>query len=466
MLPTEGDRSELLDCLAPTLTDVGKKHGKKIVTLKELLEKRPKEEELRRKKILKDYPPPKLLKQYVAPTEKIPWLVEVCVKYISKFGIVSGIYRKPGSIVNVELLRHLFEREQIRVTADDLESYNEIKNDQYCVASFLKSFFRELKEPLITTSVFKKCEDARLNCKQTDERKDLYIQALQGLSHEHWNTLKFLATHLYELSQEDHITNMNVENLARIWTSNLIRRDDLNSIMMPNANLETIVMMKSNVCADSDVLTDIIRMVPEIFGYKVPTPNVDQFIQSKAKFVLHNVGPRDDSCLPRCKTLSELGDSGVEYDPSPKLRRRTSITSGKSQSTSHLPSATSNQSISPRFGEKVINPDNQHSRGDMSKIFEEKENINTSGSRSVKTSGSTEDPATYHPLAQTGDGITRIGANPASVLKNSSTRNSLNNDDDVIDEGAKGEEVTPVAAPRQSSIKSENRQSVFKVENF
>ena len=140
-------------------------------------------------------------KEYVEPEDKIPWLVEVCVKYINKFGVVSGIYRKPGSIMNVELLRHLFEREKIKVSADELVSYSEIKNDQYCVASFLKAFFRDLKQPLISTSVFQKCEQARVDCRDLGERKDRYIMALQGLSPEHWSTLKFLATHLYELSK-------------------------------------------------------------------------------------------------------------------------------------------------------------------------------------------------------------------------------------------------------------------------
>ena len=107
---------------------------------------------------------------------------------------------------------------------------------------------------------------------------------------------------------------MNVENLARIWTSNLVRRDDVNNIMMPSSNLEAINALKFNVCADSDVLTDIIKMVPEIYGYVQPTLDIDQFInENKTRFLLHNVGPKDDSSLPRCNTLSDLNSGELKH---------------------------------------------------------------------------------------------------------------------------------------------------------
>ncbi|XP_075261013.1 rho GTPase-activating protein 32-like isoform X2 [Convolutriloba macropyga] len=320
LIATEGDKKELLESFAPRLSEVGKKHGKKIVTLKELLEKRPNQEELRRKKILKDPPPPKPLNFYIEELERTPWVVEVCIKFINKYGITSGVYRKPGSIVNVELLRQLFSRGKVRVTADELIAYAEIKNDQYCVASYLKGFFRDLKDPLILTEVFEKCENARNNFSQMNDRKEAYIEALQCLPQDHWNTLKLLMTHLYELSKEDHITNMNAENLARIWTSNLVKRQPGTGFLMPSGDLDAIALMKANVCQDGDIIADLIKMVPQIFGYQKPIPNIEKFLNSKRQFKLKYIGPDG---LSRRMTVDSI-QTGTSSPSGKGLNRRRS----------------------------------------------------------------------------------------------------------------------------------------------
>ena len=132
-----------------------------------------------------------------------------------------------------------------------------------------------------------------------------------------------------------------------------------------------------------------------------------------------------------------------------------------------------------------LTPDKNRSPGDIEKIFEEKENLITTETYNAKKQqqqrstdpGSSASPTgsggstCHHPLGQSGEAITPPdAARDANVLKNSSARNSLNNDDDVTNsEGNRQEDTTPVPAPRSSggSLKNtDSRQSVVRVENF
>ena len=420
------------------MSEVAKRHGKKIVTLKELLEKRPNQEELRRKKILKDLPALQPLSHYIEEQERTPWIVEVCVNFINKYGIVSGVYRKPGSIINVELLQKLFSRGKLRVSADELIAYSEIKNDRYCVASYLKQFFRALKDPLILADVFQKCEKSRLANRDLDSRKEAYIEALQGLPQDHWNTLKLLMTHLHELSKEDHITNMNGENLARIWTSNLVRHKTPETLM-PSSDLDAIALMKANVCQDGDIIADLIKLVPQIFGYKKAVQNIDKFLKAKRTVKMKLIG--QDGNMFRSNTECDLTTvEGKKKSFSPDMSRRmtTDSVSGKLSSTQRR---RSNSLHLAENSNEIPEADEDDGTDSGQMLGDDKENIIGAKNKQRGDVSGTEGeacPISVIPVNKTRHQVTAVtpeagmeysGPEPPVLRPNSSARNSSNSED-------------------------------------
>lgn len=78
----------------------------------------------------------------------IPSIVYQCLQAVDLFGLrVEGIYRASGSAVHVSKLRAIFNHDSSRVDFRDPEYFF---HDVNSVAGLLKTFFRELPDPLLT----------------------------------------------------------------------------------------------------------------------------------------------------------------------------------------------------------------------------------------------------------------------------------------------------------------------------
>lgn len=78
----------------------------------------------------------------------IPLIVYQCLQAVDLFGLrVEGIYRASGSAVHVSKLRAIFNHDSSQV---DFRNPEHFFHDVNSVAGLLKTFFRELPDPLLT----------------------------------------------------------------------------------------------------------------------------------------------------------------------------------------------------------------------------------------------------------------------------------------------------------------------------
>lgn len=78
----------------------------------------------------------------------IPSIVYQCLQAVDLFGLrIDGIYRASGSAVHVSKLRAIFNHDSSQV---DFRNPEHFFNDVNSVAGLLKTFFRELPDPLLT----------------------------------------------------------------------------------------------------------------------------------------------------------------------------------------------------------------------------------------------------------------------------------------------------------------------------
>ena len=75
----------------------------------------------------------------------------MCAEFIEKRGIVTGIYRQSGLQKSIFNLRNAFDEEKF----NELENETYL-NDVHAVASLIKTYFRELPNPLLTYKLFHK----------------------------------------------------------------------------------------------------------------------------------------------------------------------------------------------------------------------------------------------------------------------------------------------------------------------
>lgn len=97
------------------------------------------------------------LEAYAAEHNRtVPLVVSKCIEAVEKMGGLQkeGIYRISGRQSNVDVLKYAFEQNEQGI---DLEK---LKFDVVTIASVLKIYLRELKEPLFSLSVNSRMEYA------------------------------------------------------------------------------------------------------------------------------------------------------------------------------------------------------------------------------------------------------------------------------------------------------------------
>ena len=91
------------------------------------------------------------------PSEQMPAVVRQCAKFIRKYGLkVEGIFRIPGDMQLVSKLQHLYNlRKPVNLVKEvggkEEEPAAFPDSVVYTVATLLKSFFRSLKCPLLSS---------------------------------------------------------------------------------------------------------------------------------------------------------------------------------------------------------------------------------------------------------------------------------------------------------------------------
>lgn len=139
---------------------------------------------------------------------EIPQFVSEASQRILDFVETEGIFRKAGSTA----------RQKIIISS--LESGHQLGRDHHVIdiANVLKTFIRDLPEPLLPYSL----QDALLRCLLCENTKYTLMITILLLPPLTLNTLAYLMQFLYTVSQQSHANKMTIENLAIILTPNIM----------------------------------------------------------------------------------------------------------------------------------------------------------------------------------------------------------------------------------------------------
>ena len=179
----------------------------------------------------------------------IPRLVIECVRRIEAGDGLDqeGLYRISGLVGEVKRIRTAFEkdianaREQLHTT------------DVNVAAGVLKSFFRELPDPLFTDRLGQDCMQlvAENQNNQEPDQKDQLRRAaevLKRLPKINRKTAFFLLEHLNRVAERCDKNLMTAENLARIWGPTLLASPTTASGQVTAMSASTIYLQVSLFC--------------------------------------------------------------------------------------------------------------------------------------------------------------------------------------------------------------------------
>ncbi|XP_055524818.1 uncharacterized protein LOC129718254 isoform X2 [Wyeomyia smithii] len=170
----------------------------------------------------------------------VPLLLAKCTGIVETRGLgVTGIYRIPGNTAAISQLTEQVNRGMDEVTLKDPKW-----EDVNVVSSLLKSFIRNLPEPLLPNELYHSfiCADKLSGQARLIELKQL----LKRIPTYNYETLKHLMRHLHAVSTNALVNLMDPRNLAIVFGPSVVRS--------ANESLETAVKDMKHQCQIVEVL--------------------------------------------------------------------------------------------------------------------------------------------------------------------------------------------------------------------
>ncbi|EPY49604.1 rho-type GTPase activating protein Rga7 [Schizosaccharomyces cryophilus OY26] len=167
----------------------------------------------------------------------VPNIVVQCTSQIETFGLnLQGIYRIPSSAAKVSALRHQFTVEPLT----KLNSPKDYGNDIHSLADLLKSFFRELSEPLIPNQHYNDFIEAG-NVDDEARRRDAVHRAINDLPDANYSTIRHITIHLAKIKENSDVNKMSTNNLAIIWGPTLLKQATIPEISSFSRTIEILI---------------------------------------------------------------------------------------------------------------------------------------------------------------------------------------------------------------------------------
>ncbi|XP_021694996.1 uncharacterized protein LOC5573415 isoform X2 [Aedes aegypti] len=170
----------------------------------------------------------------------VPLLLAKCTNIVESRGLgVIGIYRIPGNTAAISQLTEQVNRGMDEVTLRDPKW-----DDVNVVSSLLKSFIRNLPEPLLPNEMYHSFINAD---KLTGQQRLIELrQLLHRIPAYNYETLKHLMRHLNIVSTNAQVNLMDPRNLAIVFGPSVVRS--------ANESLETAVKDMKHQCQIVEVL--------------------------------------------------------------------------------------------------------------------------------------------------------------------------------------------------------------------
>ena len=151
----------------------------------------------------------------------IPRIIFKCIEMVDREGLEeTGIYRVCCVTSDLQKLRSEFDRQPLR--AEELLTSKSV----HVAANLLKLFFRELPEPLFTSSLYRQFVHAT-QLTDVDNQRVTLLKTFEILHPDNRRILLYLLDHLLRVSQYSHINMMHLENLAVVFGPTLMRPSKL-----------------------------------------------------------------------------------------------------------------------------------------------------------------------------------------------------------------------------------------------
>ncbi|KAF9129110.1 hypothetical protein BGW39_004452 [Mortierella sp. 14UC] len=154
-----------------------------------------------------------LAEQLIRDEADLPEIVVKCTEAIERFGMdIKGIYRVSGITSATNRLRSAFDRDCAAVDLSSEENCGDINS----VASVLKTWFRELPDPLLTRQLYPEFINAANMEDPALQLMNLH-QVTNQLPDPNYATLKFLMCHLNKVQANQEVNKMGASNLGLIF---------------------------------------------------------------------------------------------------------------------------------------------------------------------------------------------------------------------------------------------------------
>lgn len=240
---------------------------------------------------IKDFPQKPVfgcsLEEHLRISERqIAWVIESCVGFLLEFGInEEGLFRIAGSSSKVKKLKNAFDAGVVDMT--------EYIRDPHAVAGVLKSYLRELPEPLMTFALYDEWMAAAKITEQESRLQALH-NVVSKLPEQYFNNLKYVVKFLAKLATNAEINKMSPQNIAIVMAPNLIWVPVEDSSMQFSANM-------SVANTHSSILNLLVTHADWFF------PGEIEFVTSA---IFHN--PPDSNQLENGDVESDMG---IEHSP-------------------------------------------------------------------------------------------------------------------------------------------------------
>lgn len=153
------------------------------------------------------------LRQRSADGEPVPVVMRDTISFLSERGLeMEGIFRRSA---NVTLVKEV----QLRYNSGEVVNFYEME-DVHLAAVILKTFLRELPEPLLTYHLYNDI----VNFTSVSEESQVTVMKtlVETLPEENYASLRYLITFLAQVSASNEINKMTNSNLAVVFGPNLL----------------------------------------------------------------------------------------------------------------------------------------------------------------------------------------------------------------------------------------------------
>ncbi|XP_057302580.1 rho GTPase-activating protein 32-like isoform X1 [Hydractinia symbiolongicarpus] len=244
---------------------ISKRRGKFINFLRFFFKSRPSKDELMQHGILRERVFGCDLGERLAHIGRdIPLVLQLCAEVIEEHGVVDGIYRLSGIMSNLQRLRVSFDNDDEPPNLKDTRYLHDI----HCISSLLKTYFRELPNPLFTYELYDKFVLA-IGKDDDTEKTVAFHHVIQRLPPPHYRTMNYLLRHLNFCASKAAETNMTAKNLAIVWAPNLLRPPSDDSIsalteFRTQAIIVEYMIRNVDVFFDKNLASAAIAYYPEV----------------------------------------------------------------------------------------------------------------------------------------------------------------------------------------------------------